>query len=291
MKALLIGNPVAGKGAAKTKADKLGQILQRKGIRLETYFTESRGDAKKQASCIDPEVSRIVVAGGDGTLNEVINGLPDPSRVPIVLLPTGTSNVMAHEIGLTNELESIAHLMQYGEISRTDMGTIGEHRFLLFASAGIDANIQREVLNHGKARSGYRRYMIPVLKTLARYQPPHFRVSVDGNGDLQGGMVFVGNTRFYGGVFTITDQARCDSGHFDICVVPNGGIPSLARFYLAAACGRVSRTKNIHYHIGMQIQIKSDKPAAVQVDGDYFGTTPVLINIHPSVVPLVVSLR
>lgn len=288
MKILLIGNPAAGKGQGKARIGELAQLLGQRGFRLETFLTRQSGDAKRRACYIEPDVERLLVAGGDGTLNEVINGLPDPSRIPVVLFPLGTSNVMAQELALPNNLESIVTTLERGNIRRVDMGIIGDHRFLLFVSVGLDAMVMEKVLQNKRNRGGYSRYIFPVLKVLAHYHPPHLRITVDDDGDLKGGMVLVGNTRHYGGIFSIADRGRCDSGHLDICIVSKGTFTSLARYYFAAARGRVSQDRKIHYVTGTRIRIESAEPVAVQVDGDYFGTTPVHINCKTSIVPLVV---
>jgi len=288
MKILLIGNPAAGKVQGRAKIVELIQLLQQRGVRLETFLTRHPGDAKRRAYCIEPDVERLLVAGGDGTLNEVLNGLPDPSRIPLVLFPLGTSNVMAQELALANNLESIVTTLERGNIRRVDMGIIGDHRFLLFVSVGLDAMVMEKVFQIKRNRGGYSRYIFPVLKVLAHYHPPHLRITVDDFRDLKGGMVLVGNTRHYGGIFSIADRARYDSGHLDICIVPEGTFTSLARYYCAAARKKVSQDRKIHYVTGTRIRIESAEPVAVQVDGDYFGTTPVHINCKASFVPLVV---
>lgn len=288
MKVLLICNTSAGKGKGGGKISQLIRILEQKGFQTETFFTKGPGDAKSRAARIAPDVQRLIVAGGDGTLNEVLNGLPDPSRIPIALVPSGTSNVMAKETALPNKPHSIAVMLEQGAVRRLDMGTIGDRRFLLFVSVGLDAMVMKELLQCRSSRLGYRRYIMPVMKALARYHPPDLGITIDESMKLKGGMVLVGNTRHYGGILSITDKARYDSGHLDVCIVPKATIPSLARYYLAAARGRVSQERKIHYLTGKRIRIDSEEPVAVQVDGDYFGTTPVLINISASVVPLLV---
>src|SRR5204862_2064920 len=98
---------------------------------VEVYLTTGGGDAKRRAGCLEADVDRLVVAGGDGTLNEVLNGPCDPSRTPIALLPMGTANVLARELGLPREPVEIAAMIDGGAIRRLDMGLVGERRFLM----------------------------------------------------------------------------------------------------------------------------------------------------------------
>ncbi len=287
-KVLLIGNPIAGYGHTESTIREFVQILKERGYRVETYITASAGDALRRAERIEQGVGTLVVAGGDGTLNEVINGLNDPSRIPIVLLPTGTSNVIAKELSLPSKPEAAAAILEKGEVRRIDMGLIDERRFLAFVSVGIDAMIAEELLRARKTVIGYRRYIRPVLKVLAHYHMPELMVSVDGGDVLEGGLVLVSNTRNYGGILRIADQAHCDSGHLDVCVFPKGTLAGFGRVYLAASRARVSRLEEVSYLTGRQIFIDSVEPVPVQIDGDYYGRTSVLINLRPSRVPMVV---
>ncbi len=122
----------------------------------------------------------------------------------------------------------------------------------------------------------------------ARYRAPELKVTGDGQEPLKGALVVVSNVRNYGGVFTVADQASCDSGYLDICIFLRGTIPALLYYALAAFRGRVSTLTEVTYLTGRRIQIESEQPVAVEVDGDYFGTTPVVIELKPACVPLLV---
>ena len=99
MNVFVIGNPVAGSGWARHRIEELVNILKQRGHRVEVFLTRGSGEAKRWVTQIKPDIETIVVSGGDGTVNEVLNGLADPCRVPIALLPTGSANVLAHELG------------------------------------------------------------------------------------------------------------------------------------------------------------------------------------------------
>ncbi len=145
MNVTLIANPVAGRGKAEGQIQKLVQILDRRGPHVETFLTQAAGDARRCASRIEPGPGTIVVAGGDGTLNEVLNGVADPSTTPIALLPTGTANVLAHELGIPNNPEDVAGILDQGVVRKLDMGTIGDSRFLLLVSTGFDAMVTEKI--------------------------------------------------------------------------------------------------------------------------------------------------
>ena len=287
-KILLIGNPVAGGGRAKRLMADLLQTLRQRGYLVETFLTGSAGDATRRARGIEADVDVLVVVGGDGTLNEILNGLPDPSQTPIAYLPTGTANVLGRELGLPKRAEDLIQILESGHLRRLDMGLLGEGRFLMMASAGLDAMVTEEVRRQRGGTLGYLGYLMPILRALQRYQPPELKVTVDGGEQIPGAFSVVSNTRNYGGIFSFADRARCDSGHLDVCVFPRGTLPALLRYYLAALRGRVSRRTDVRYLTGSRIRIESREPVAVQADGDPAGVTPVDIRVLPATVPVLV---
>jgi len=171
------------------------------------------------------------------------------------------------------------------------MGLAGGHRFLMLLSAGLDAMVTEEVRKRRGKSLGYWGYFRPVWRGLARYRVPELRVTVDERQGLRGAFVLVSNTRNYGGIFRFADRARCDSGHFDVCVFPKGTLLSLSRYYLAALLGCVSRVTDVIYVTGRRVRIESREPVAIQIDGDPFGTTPVVVDLLAGTVPIVVSQR
>jgi YegS/Rv2252/BmrU family lipid kinase len=290
-KVLLIGNPIAGKGKAGRLIRQFVQAQEQKGYQIEVFLTRSAEEANRRAGHIEPDVGTLVVAGGDGTLNDVLNGLFDPSRIPIALLPLGTANILAHELALPNSPEAVAQGVDRGKVRWLDMGLAGDHRFLMLVSAGFDAMVTEEVHRTRGKSLGYWGYVHPVLKMFARYRVPDLRVTVDEREGFQGAFVVVSNTRIYGGFLAFADRARCDSGHLDVCIFPKGSLLALSWYYLAALHGAVSRVKDVTYLTGKRVLIESREPVAIEIDGDPFGTTPVLIDLVPSSVPIIVPDR
>jgi YegS/Rv2252/BmrU family lipid kinase len=287
-KILLMANPVAGGGRAMQLVADLLQRLRQRDYLVETFVTDSAGDATRRARDIEADVDVLVVVGGDGTLNEILNGLPDPSQRPIAHLPTGTANVLGRELGLPRRAEDLIQILESGHLRRLDMGLLGERRFLMMATAGLDAMVTNEVRRRRGGTLGYFGYLVPILRALRRYQPPELRVTVDGGEKILGAFVVVSNTRNYGGIFSFADRARCDSGHLDVCVFPRGTLPALIWYYFAAFCGWVSKRTDVRYLTGSRIRIESIEAVAVQVDGDPAGVTPVDIQLVPAAVPVFV---
>jgi len=288
MKVLVVVNPIAGGGAAARGAERLVRRLGDRGHAVECFSTRSPEEAGERVRKRESEgdLDRIVVAGGDGTVNDVLNGLEDPSRIPLAHLAYGTANMLARELGIPRDPEALAALVERGTCRRLDLGRAGSRRFLLVASSGFDAMVTRAISRTRRGTLGYPGYARPILRALRHYRAPRLRVYVDGAEPLPGALAVVSNIRNYGGIFSIADRARPDSGVLDICVFSGGRVGDLLRYACAAGARRVSRLPDVAYRTGRRIVIEAQEPTAVQIDGDYRGTTPLSIEVDASVVPI-----
>ncbi|HMK34536.1 MAG TPA: diacylglycerol kinase family protein [Desulfomonilaceae bacterium] len=285
---LIIANPVAGRAAADRRAHRLWEALKARGLKVELSFTRRAGDACRIAGQVDSHVRAVVVAGGDGTVNEVLNGLQDPSRVPVAVLPSGTANMLAYELRLPYRAEAIAAMIASPLVRRVDMGLVENKRFLLLVSAGFDAMVTEEVSRTRGRALGYRGYVIPIVKTIGKYKKTDLEIAVDGQ-RVTGGLVIVFSIRNYGGLFEIDAVKGSDSGHFDVCVFHGGTIPAVLRYSVAMVTHRIPQLSDVTFLSGQNVKIESlGEPVPVEVDGDYFGTTPVEINLRPAHVPVIV---
>jgi len=269
-------------------ADRVTDLLRRDGHPVDVYWTAGPGDAAKRARECERSAERILAVGGDGTLNELLNGLSDPSRVPIAQLATGTANILAHELELPREPRGVARMLVRGGVRRLDMGLAGERRFLMVASAGFDAFVTRCIAERRTATLGYLGYAAPILGALRRYRPPRIAVRVDDRPVVEGQLVLVSNTRNYGGLFTMADLARCDSGHLDVCVLRDASLGGLVRAAAAGLTGGLSGREDVGYFTGRHIRIDAEDPVQVEIDGDHAGTTPLDIRVLAAHVPVVV---
>jgi len=147
MKVLVVVNPIAGGGAAARGAERLVRLLEGRGHAVECFSTRSPQEAgegvrkRESQGCLDC----IVVAGGDGTVNDVVNGLEDPSRIPLAHLAYGTANMLARELRIPRDPGALVSLVERGASRRIDLGRAGSRRFLLVASSGFDAMVTRAI--------------------------------------------------------------------------------------------------------------------------------------------------
>ncbi len=298
MRLRIIGNPIAGGGKAKPRIEELTRLLQERGHAVDVMLTTRAGDAVRWAGELPNDLDRLIVAGGDGTLNEVLNGLHDVGKLPIVQMPVGTANVLVRELKLPWKPAGVADNAERGVVRKVDLGEISNaamaqspRRFLVVMSAGFDAMVIEDIHANRKGKLGFFGYMKPIWRTIRRYSPPVLSVRVDDGEPVSGAMVVVANSRNYAGIFTVADKAAMDSGYFDVCVLPKGKILSLAGYALKAFCGGLSKARSVSYQRGHRVVIDSSEPVAVEVDGEYFGTTPVCVTIQPACVPIVVPAK
>jgi YegS/Rv2252/BmrU family lipid kinase len=236
---------------------------------------------------VSPDVERIVVAGGDGTINEVLNGLDDPLRTPLVHLATGTANQVHRDLGLPWSISGMVDVVERGKVLRVDMGLVGERRFLTLLTAGFDAKVTEQLGKRRPKRLGYTGYFMPIMRALREYRPIGLRVTVDGCAAVTGQLAMVLKVRHYGGFFIFSDRAQLDSGCFEVVVLPHGSVPGLFKYAMSAVLGRMKHCRDVLCLKGGRVHIESDEPVPVQVDGDYFGTTPVDAVIVPASVSMV----
>ena len=288
MRILVIVNPISGRGAAVDSARRLGLALLQRGHSVEQRVTRGAGDAERFARECEHSFDRIVIAGGDGTLNEVFNGLSDPSSVPIAYLALGTANLLARDLDLPRDPEGVATLVESGAIRRIDLGRIGDRCFLANVGVGFDALIVQEIGRTRRGVLGYRSYVGPILRSMAAYRPPQIEVRIDGEKPRVCAWVVVSNLRNYGGLFEVSDRAGCDSGRLELCLFERAKAADIARYFTAGMRGRLARARGVSLHQARRVHIGGDG-VPIQVDGDTWGTTPAELEIQPAAASILVS--
>jgi diacylglycerol kinase (ATP) len=290
MHVLVVANPISGGREGSRRVHELARVLEARGHAVDLRWTRGPGDAHAIARSADVAVERLVVAGGDGTLNEVLNGVHDPSEVPLAQLPLGTANLLGKQFGLSRDPDETASRIERGAVRRLDMGRLGERRFLAVASCGADAMVTERIGRSRSGQLGYRGYLLPIGRMLWHYQTPRLSVSIDDEeAPLSGGLVIAAKVRIFGGLFRLADDAAPESGVFHVCVFGGGRVPDLLRYALAGLLGQVARLGDVVFTRGRRIRIDSELPVPVEVDGDACGTTPAQLDLVPAHVPFVVG--
>lgn len=303
--AAIIVNPTSGRATALARAQEAQRLFADAGVSAALMPTQAAGHARSLAEDNAETYDVLVSVGGDGTLNEVINGVVDAeSDTPIAIIPTGTANVVHKELALPDDLPSLVDIALRGDIRALDLGETVSldadpyadlpaegRRFAMCAGAGFDAAIVQTVHNE-RTEDGIRmlNYYLPTVQTLFNYPFPYMRVTVDGM-VVDGASTFtvVGNMRNYGGPFAFFDQARPDDGLLDVCCLHGQGPLDLLRYGWGAFWQRLHDFEDVTHHQGRSIWIEAEQEVLVQIDGDPGGRLPMRFDILPAVVGFCVA--
>lgn len=285
--AAIIVNPFSGKGLAPKKAGEARDLLRRAGVSVELLKTRGPGHARELAGDCASSVDVLLSAGGDGTLNEVVNGVVDArSDTPIAILPTGATNVVAAELAVPKDLQAEVMLAVEGRVRRLDAGCVEGHYFTLCVGAGLDASIVAAVERRRSDRGISRRhYLVPAFREAINYRYPRLRVLVDGViADQSATFVVVGNIGRYGGLFRLFEDASPEDGLLDVCCLHGRRLTDLMRYAWAAFRGTLPEMKDVVYYRGKRITLEADENVPIQIDGDPAGRLPVTLTVLPRAV-------
>jgi len=288
-KLFVIFNPAA----RGEKSRRVRRFLETKiGSSVTLAPTQCAGDAKLLAARAVTEGWRIIVAaGGDGTINEVINGI-GTSGAALGVLPLGTVNVFAHELRIPRKIEAAWAVLEARHTRTIDLACAeanGSTRyFVQLAGVGFDARAVRAASWELKKKIGPLSYVWAGLKTLSK---PHVRVEVsaNGHGPLGGGVaVLVGNGRFYGGRFTLFPKARMDDGLLDVCVFEKCGYVDVLRYGQGILRGAHTDLGDVKYFQAERVVCNCPSATPFELDGEDAGDAPVTFSVVPRALRVVV---
>jgi diacylglycerol kinase (ATP) len=300
--ALLIHNPNAGHGGAKRRRvlDEARKIFASGGIEAELAETKGPGDATEIAQRATREHRQLVIAcGGDGTLNEVVNGLAGHSnglRVPLALLPAGTANIFAKELTIPWDIPSAARKLVGGSVVDIALGLATplkepskQKYFLSVAGAGPDGMIVYAIDLELKARLGILAYWWQGAREVFRYKFPHFRVSIGGQ-SVDSSLVVVGRTKNYGGPFKITTGADLYEDKFEVMTLSTQSGFRYLSYLPTLWMGKLRGTDGVFFSKTNSLVCEPLDENAVyaQVDGEPLGRLPVRFEIVPAALKVLV---
>ena len=293
VRAWLIQNPAAGQDSWDAQVRAATSALRAAGWDVTVRRTARPGDATTFArQAVGAGCDVVVVAGGDGTVHEALQGLAGQRRTALAVLPGGTVNVWATELGVTGHQAAIAREIARGRRQAVDLGRVNDRYFLMMASAGFDAAANAEVagsLRRLKRWAGIVPYAISALATALRFRGQAVVLNIDGETIASRLlMVVAGNTRLYGGIAEITYQARADDGLLDVCVLTGRGPLDLARRLWSVLRRRQYADPAIVYRKARRVVLDPVLPLRVQADGEDIGLTPATFSVVPGALEVIV---
>ncbi len=287
-KIFVILNPIAGKGISEKLLHRITSFFKDRGYSVDICKTKKRGDAREAVLRLNGDDHIVVIMGGDGTINEVLNGLGN-RKVRLGIIPTGTANVLAKELKIPFNIMKACEIITRENELRLDLGRNERGYFILVAGVGIDAMVVKDLSAARKGNISFFTYTVPIIKSLLNYKYPDLSVEVDGKLIKDdAGLVFVGNTRCYGGPIEVTSHAKANDGVFDICIVKIKNRLSILGLMCRALMRILPESKDVVYTKGKLVSVTSDTQVPYQMDGDFAGYIPTKFEIVPDAVSVLV---
>jgi len=297
-KAILISNPLAGvRSSRRTRQiHEAAAALRSAGITADHHTTSGPGDGRQLArEAVKNRCDMVIVCGGDGTINEVINGLA-PSKVPLAVLPGGTANIVAKELGLPGTIVKAARQLPswqpcripLGRATWEESGSFRQRFFIAVAGVGFDARIISELDMEKKLRLGVVAYGWEAVQQVFRYRFPTFQISGEGS-TVSATFAVIQRSRRYAGCLKLARPHSIREPDFSCCIFEGSG----PKRYFQYALGILKQT---HQHLGdvrflngSSIHCTCDRagdPVFFEVDGELAGRIPVTFEVVPDALTL-----
>ncbi len=284
------------------KARSVGRFLRDAGASGDWIPTQGPGTARGLArEAVESGRRRIIAAGGDGTVFEVMNGIADVpdgfGRAALGVLPMGTANVFAHELGMPRDLVRAWRSLEAATVRKVDGGLAEYHddagvprsaRFAIVAGAGLDARAVQQVDWKWKRRVGKLAYIAAAMRALLFFQDA-VRCTIGGR-SFRGRVVLAGNGHLYAGEIDVFRGGRLDSGHLQVSGVDRITPVVLARCLQAFLTGRWGQHSRCASASVESLALESDGPGPVplQLDGEFVGWLPATLRVLPGAVRVLV---
>jgi diacylglycerol kinase (ATP) len=291
----VIVNPNAGSVGELADVEEALGLLPGAQVKL----TEKAGDAERLArEALETGVERVVAAGGDGTLNEVVNGLSsDFGRASLGLLPLGTGNDFARTIGVPGDLAGALAVLREGrertlDVARANIGGIdGQSRYFLNMSAGGFSGEVSERAGDAKDRWGPLAYMRAAIGALPELKGFLTRITLNGAEELELETynIVVSNGRYVASGIPVAPWAVLDDGLLDVIIAPATTIPQLAVLVPAVLLGRHGGSDLLLFRKATRVEIECDPPMAFNVDGELLGAGTARFEIVPRALRMIVG--
>ncbi len=269
----IIVNPAARGTRARLK--RLERLTRNVVIRM----TQGPGDAEAQTErAVEQGFTTIVAAGGDGTINEVVNGI-GMAPVALGILPMGTVNVLAMELGIPFDLVSAWKVIRQGKVRLIDEASANGHLFVQMAGIGLDAQVVERNSRQVKQVLGPLSYLLTAT-TIAAEKPPRLRVSSSGGPTVEGSFVLVGNGRLYGGPFTLFREADMQDGLLDVYVFRHMNYVALMRYLRGMLFGSLAKFTDVEYFKARHLRVEANRHVPLEADGELVGHAPVEFTVR-----------
>jgi len=282
----LIYNPYAGRRKLTSQLDTVVRILQESGHEVCIHRASSPEDVEQIASqSID--VDRLVIAGGDGTIHQAVNGLLQIStrkRPVLGILPVGTANDLAYALHLPKSIPEACKVIGKGNVVEIDSGKLNDRYFVNVASAGLLTDVSQKVDTRVKNTLGQLAYFLKGIESLPSFRPFHIEFENDGKRYSEEVVLFMAvNGLSVGGIRTLAPRASITDGKLDILIVPAAGWPETLRLLLRVLTGEKANADRIIEFYTTDLTVHTDRPIHSDLDGESGPKSTWNIQIGPKI--------
>jgi len=289
-----IVNPKSGASSTTLLAHKFKDFLEEKGWRVEVRLTKSLEDAQLLANkaAVDRDCALVVACGGDGTIREVIQGL-EGSETPLMILPGGTENLLANELGYDEHIETYYSAFTDGELRPLDIGVANAKCFTSVLGIGIDGEIVCRFNSNRKGHVSHVDYFWPIWRSIWTHRFPKLRIEADGEEVFRGrGMAYVGNISRYAIGLEILKNADYSDGLLDLCIYKCSTRHHLFKHSIFTLLKLHAKGGDVVYRQCKKVKVVCERGISLtQVDGDPGPALPLEIEIIPDAVNVLVPKR
>jgi YegS/Rv2252/BmrU family lipid kinase len=280
---LAISNPRSGGGGFRRDVPLIHDALRGLGYEVEERATKGPGDATRIARAgVEAGFDVVCAIGGDGTVNETLNGLAE-SDVPLAIIPTGTVNVLAMELGIPLDPPDAVRLLERASLSWIDIGLAGDRYFGLMAGVGMDAAVVASLSPTMKKAFKEAAFAVHGLTTYLTHDEPLIRVTCEDR-TVEGYFAVFGNSSNYSGAFGITPLADMRDGLLDVCVLKDKSLLSTVLYWTSALINAHTRHPKVEYFRTGKAWVEAvdeGQEVLVQTDGEVAGKLPLECCVVP----------
>jgi YegS/Rv2252/BmrU family lipid kinase len=271
----------------------MARLLSARGIPTEARSTAGPNDATRLArESIESGSDIIISYGGDGTLNEVLQGMIG-SSASLAVWAGGTANVVARDLCLPTDVAGLADIIAAGKTRRITLGVARggagteQRYFFMFAGIGLDASIARKVNPKLKRRTGEFAFWVEGIKHILTWRADTFTIEVDGK-KYESVFALIGNGKGYGGGFCMAPNARLEEPLFEVYIVPKRATNLAYLRDLAAVARGNPVVKGVNIVKGRHVKANSSNEPWVEVDGELIGPLPMTFDVVPDALSVIV---
>lgn len=288
-KALLIANPNSRQGGDE-ELENLIVLLSASGLQIIKYIPAGREDAAQAVAKYRDEIDRVIVAGGDGTINSVAGALHE-YKLPLAILPMGTANDLARTLLIPADLVVACNIIIENHQSRIDLGVVNGCYFFNVANIGLGTKITSELTPEVKKRFGVFSYLKAFFGAVNRNRKFYVHLNIDGRIYKRKSIqLAIGNGRFYGGGNIIDEQASIDDGELSLYSIDPLKVWELITLAPQLREGKHNQIDRVFSAHGQRIELKTSRRKSIHADGEPMTHTPAVFEVIDNALSVIVPM-